>query len=156
MHQNVYISLRSDLIELQMEVCDPEGVKDACQEDDDYPGVEDKPGYQEAARLPVQSANTKRVTERGEDRKQEQHAPIEEVIKVLSEGFFRVCDGGHCEGEAGDEVSEVHHPEALEDPPRGCEHSRVELEAVRAQQILACPSDILHHSPAQSYHCQII
>ena len=88
MNQNVNISLRSDLIKLQMEVCDPEGVKDACQEDDDYPGVEDKPGYQEAARLPVESAYTKRVTERGEDRKQEQHAPIEEVIKVLSETFF--------------------------------------------------------------------
>ena len=82
----------SDLIELQMEVCDPEGVEDAGQEDHDDPGVEDEPGYQEAALLPVQGAHAERVTERGEDREQKQHAPVEEVIKVLSESFLRVCD----------------------------------------------------------------
>ena len=43
----------SNLVELQMEVCDPEGVEDAGQEADKDPGVEDEPGHKEATRLPV-------------------------------------------------------------------------------------------------------
>ena len=129
-----------------MEVRDPEGVEDAGQEADDDPGVEDEPRQQEAARLPVQSAHTERVTKRAQDWEHQEDRAVQKVVKVLSEGLFRVCDRGYGECEAGYKVAEVHHSEALEDPARGGEHTRAVIEAVRAQQVLACSSNILHHS----------
>ena len=45
-----YYQHYQDLVELQVEVCDPQCVEDTEDEEDHDPGIEEKPGYHETAR----------------------------------------------------------------------------------------------------------
>ena len=62
----------------------------------------------------------------------------------MSQRLFRVCDRGHCECEASDEVAEVQDSEALEDSPAEPTDSGVMVKAMEGEKGLVDSLNILH------------